>query len=152
MAWADSTNVSTTNLDSGTDSPAAARGDIKLAMDELVKVINGRDTGDGVCPLDASSKVPSDKLPDEFNTTATVDLTLDPSTGKVRIEEILNLAPQSVAQLNARTDVQQGDIAMCSDGDAGTECLAVAVVEDDSAGTETPTWKVVSIGSAISAT
>lgn len=150
MAWANSSNVSTTNLDAGTDSPAAARGDIKLAMDELVNVIDGRDTSNGVCPLDASSKVPAANLPDEFNTTATVDLVLDPSTGKVKLEEILNLAPQTVAQLNARTDITQGDIAMCSDGDAGTECLAVAVGEDDSAGA--PTWKVVSIGAAISAT
>jgi hypothetical protein len=150
MAWANSSNVSTTNLDAGTDSPAAARGDIKLAMDELVKVIDGRNTAEGVCPLDAGSKVPAANLPDEFNTTATVNLTLDPSTGKVKLEEILNLAPQTVAQLNARTDIEQGDVAFCSDGDAGTECLAVAVGEDDSAGA--PTWKVVSIGAAISAT
>ena len=41
----------------------------------------------------------------------------------------------------------QGDVAFCSNGDAGTECLAVVVIEDDSAGEMT--WKAVSIGNAI---
>ena len=41
MGWATSSNVDTGNLDSGTDSPAAARADIKAAFDELKAV--GRD-------------------------------------------------------------------------------------------------------------
>ena len=65
----------------------------------------------------------------------------------MKLEHILSLNPQTVAQLNARTDIQQGDVAFCSNGDAGTECLAVAVIESDSAGA--PDWKVVQIGNAI---
>jgi len=148
MAWGTSSNVITTNLDSGTDSPAAARADIKSALDELKAVIDGRNTANGVAGLDASSKINATQIPDEINSTTATDLTIDPSTGKVKLEEILNLAPQTVTQLNARSDIQQGDIAFCSNGDGGTECLAVAVIEDDSAGA--PTWKVVQIGSAIS--
>lgn len=150
MAWANSSNVSTANLDAGTDSPAAARPDLKAAMDELVLVIDGRNTANGVAGLDASSKLDSAQLPDEINSSTSTNLTLDPATGKVNLEEILNLAPQTVAQLNARTDIAQGDVAFCSNGDAGSECIAVAVGEDDSAGN--PTWKVVSIGAAISST
>ena len=147
MGWATAGNVVTTNLDAGTDNPAAARPDIKNAFDELKNVINGRGTADGVASLDSDSRVPSSQLPNEINSSSATNLTLDPSTGKVALEEILNLKPQTVAQLNARTDIAQGDVAFCSNGDAGTECIAVAVGEDDSAGN--PTWKVVQIGNAI---
>jgi|TARA_B100000519_G_scaffold33192_1_gene23156 hypothetical protein len=147
MGWATSGNVVTTNLDSGTDSPALARADIKTAFDELKNVIDGRATSNGVASLDSNSLVPATQIPDELNSSSGNNLTLDPSTDKVVLEHILKLNPQTVAQLNARTDITQGDIAFCSNGDAGTECLAVAVIEDDSAGN--PTWKVVSIGNAI---
>ena len=141
MAWADSNNVVTTNLDAGTDSPAAARPDLKAALDELILVIDGRGTANGVAPLNASTKISTTYLPDEFNTTALTDLTLDPSTGKVKIEEILNLQPQTVAQLNGRTDQAEGDVAYCSNGDAGSKCIAVYNGTD---------WKVVSLGATIS--
>lgn len=150
MGWGNSSNIITTNLDSGTDSPAAARADLKAALDEVTNVIDGRDTANGVAGLDGSSKIANSQLPDTIVSSSGNNLTLDPNTDKVLLEHILNLNPQTVAQLNARTDIEQGDIAFCSNGDAGTECIAVAVGEDDSAGN--PTWKVVQIGSAISAT
>jgi hypothetical protein len=150
MGWGTSSNVITTNLDSGTDSPAAARADLKAALDELTNVIDGKNTANGVAGLDGSSKIANSQLPDTLVSSSGNNLTLDPNTDKVLLEHILNLNPQTVAELNARTDIEQGDIAFCSDGDAGTECIAVAVGEDDSAGN--PTWKVVQIGSAISAT
>ena len=147
MGWGNSSNVDTTNLDSGTDSPAAARADLKTALDELTNVINGRNTANCVAGLDANSLITASQLPDEINSSSGQDLVLDPSSDVVTIEHILKLNPQTVAQLEARTDTVQGMIAFCSNGDAGSECIAVAVGEDDSAGN--PTWKVVSIGSAI---
>lgn len=150
MAWGNSSNFNTTHLTQGTDSPASAREDLRKALVELGVVCDNRGAASGVASLDAGSKIPAAQIPDELNTSSGADLVLDPSTDKVQIEHILRLNPQTVAQLNARTDIQQGDIAFCSDGDAGAECLAVAVAEDDSAGA--PTWKVVSIGVAISAT
>ena len=128
MAWGNSSNVVTTNLDSGTDSPAAARGDIKNAFDELTAVIDGRNTASGVAGLDASSKINAAQIPDELNSSTSADLTLDPDTGKVKIEEIVNLKPQTVAQLTARSDAAEGDVAYCSDGgtdSGGAPCLAV---------------------------
>ena len=128
MAWATAGNVITTNLDSGTDTPAAARPNLKAALDELIIVINGRAQASGVAPLNSSTKIDATYLPDELNTSTSTDLTLDPATGKVKIEEILNLSPQTVAQLNARTDKANGDIAFCSDGgedSAGVGCVAV---------------------------
>jgi hypothetical protein len=141
MAWGDSSNIVTTNLDAGTDSPAAARPDLKAALDELTLVIDGRAQANGVAPLNASAKILATYLPDELNSTSGTALTLDPATGKVNIEEIVNLAPQTLAQLNARTDKTEGDVAYCSNGNAGSKTLAVY---------DGTNWKVVALGATIS--
>ena len=141
MSWGTASNVITTNLDSGTDNPAAARPDLKAALDELKNVINGRGTANGVAPLDASSLINAIYLPDEINSSSGNALTIDPASGKLKLEEILNLKPQTVAQLTARTDQAEGDVAYCSDGDAGSKCIAIYNGTD---------WKVVSLGATIS--
>ena len=141
MAWGDSTNIVTTNLDAGTDTPAAARPDLKAALDELTLVINGRAQASGVAPLDASSKILATYLPNELNSTSGTALTLDPATGKVNIEEVVNLAPQTLAQLNGRTDQAEGDVAYCSNGNAGSKTVAVY---------DGSNWKVVALGATIS--
>ena len=120
MGWANASNVVTTNLDDATDSPASARADIKTAFDELSNVINGRNTASGVAGLDASSKISATQLPDEINSSTTNPLTIDPASGKLKLEEILNLNPQTKAQLNARTDKAAGDVAFCSDGESAS--------------------------------
>lgn len=143
MAWGTSSNVITTNLLSGTDSPAAARADIKSAFDELTAVIDGRNTANGVAGLDASQKITISQIPDELNSSSGQDLTLDPNTGKVKLEEILNLSPQTITQLNARTDQAAGDVAYCSDGgddSAGVGCLAVYDGTD---------WRAVQLGAVL---
>jgi hypothetical protein len=150
MAWGNSTNVVTTNLAAGTDSPALARQDLNDALLELKNVIDGRNTANGVAGLNASQKIAASQIPNELNSSSATDLTLDPATDKVRIEHIINLNPQTVAQLQGRTDVIEGDVAVCSNGDAGSYCLAVATGEDDSAGN--PIWKRIALGSEISAT
>lgn len=143
MGWGTPGNIVTTNLDDATDSPATARGDLKAALDELSNVINGRNTANGVPGLDASSKISAAQLPDEINSTAATDLTIDPTTGKVKLEEILNLKPQTTAQLNARTDQATGDVAFCSDGggdSAGVGCIAVYDGTD---------WRAIQLGDTI---
>jgi len=147
MAWGNSSNVSTTNLDSGTDSPALARVDLKAALDELTAVIDGRGAINGVASLDASAKVINTELPDTLVSSSGVNLTLDPATGKVVLEEVLNLKPQTVTQLNTRTDVAEGDVAFCSNGDAGSPCVAVALAPD-SAGEVN--WYKIALGALIS--
>ena len=141
MGWGTSSNVSTTNLNDATDSPAAARPDIKAAFDELIIVIDGRNTANGVAGLDGTSKIIAAQLPDEINSTSATDLTLDPATGKVNIEEILQLKPQTLTELNARGDKEAGDLAYCSNGNAGATTLAVY---------DGANWKVVALGSTIS--
>lgn len=119
MTWpANTTNVVTTNLDSGTDNPASARADLKAALDELKNVISGRNQASGVAGLDGSSKILAAQLPDEINSSAATDLVLDPTTGRVKIEDVLWINPQTRAQLYSRTDLADGMIAMASDGDS----------------------------------
>ena len=119
MAWpTDSGNIDTSNLDSGTDNPAAARPNLKTALDELANVIDGRNQASGVAGLDASSKISNTQLPDTIISSATNDITLDPNTGRVVIENVMKLTPTTRADLYARTDLEDGMIAMASDGDS----------------------------------
>jgi hypothetical protein len=140
MGWATSSNVSVINLTNATDSPASARPDLKAALEELINVINGRNTANGVAGLNASSKITASQIPDEINSSSATNLTLDPATGKVKLEEILNLAPQTVSQLNARTDQAAGDVAYCTDGNSSSPCLAIYNGTD---------WKIVALGGTI---
>jgi len=139
MAWpASDTNIITTNLDSASDSPASARADLKLALDELANVINGRGEASGVAPLNSSSKVTNTYLPDTFVSSSGIDILLQPDTNRVNVEDVINLTPLTLAQLaSAIPTPEEGDVAYATNGDAGSKCL---VVYD---GTN---WKVVSLG------
>jgi hypothetical protein len=118
MAWANVSNVTTNNLDSALDSPAEARVEIYNALLELQNVINGRGAVDGVASLDSNTKIPSAQMPDEINSSASTDLTLDPTTGVVVIEDIVKLTPITRSAAYAVTAPQDGMIAMMSDGDS----------------------------------
>ena len=119
MAWpTNSTNINTTNLDSCTDSPASARADLKTALDELANVIDGRNQASGVAGLDASSKISASQIPNELNSTSGNDITLDPATSVVTVENIIKLTPQTTAQLNAQAGLADGMCAFCSDAQA----------------------------------
>jgi len=116
MTWpTNSSNIVTTNLDSGTDSPAAARANLKTALDELANVINGRNQASGVAGLNASSQISASQIPNELNSTSGNDITLDPATSIVTVENIIKLTPQTTAQLNAQSGLADGMIAFCSD-------------------------------------
>jgi hypothetical protein len=140
MSWGDSGNVVTTNLDSDADDPSLARADLKEALDELVAVIDGRGAASGVASLGTDTKVPNTQLPDELISSSTQNLILNPDTDRVAIENIINLNPQTVAELTALSAVE-GDVAYCSNGDSGSKCIAIYNGTD---------WKVVSLGATIS--
>lgn len=63
MPWGNPASVITANLAAGSASPAAARPDLKAALDELLAVINGRGAASGVASLDSTSRMPSGQLP-----------------------------------------------------------------------------------------
>ncbi len=119
MAWpANANNISTTNLDAGTDNPATARADLKAALDEITNLINGRNQASGVAGLDASSKISNTQLPDTIISSSSTDLTLTPNTGTVNINSVIQMNPQSRSALYARSDLADGMIAVASDGDS----------------------------------
>jgi hypothetical protein len=118
MAWATVGNVTTTHLDSANDSPAEARIELYNALLELQNVINGRGAVNGVASLDATTKIPSAQMPDEINSSTSTDLTLDPATGVVVVEDIIKLNPVSRANAYAVSNKVDGMMAMLSDGDS----------------------------------
>jgi hypothetical protein len=142
MSWGTAANVTTNNLNSSTDDPSQARVELYNALIELIAVINGRGAANGVASLSASSKIPSAQLPDTISSSSGQPLLLSPSSGRVTIEDILKLTPLTVSELEALTAFE-GDIAYCSNGAAGSKCLAVYNGTD---------WKVVSFGATISST
>lgn len=141
MTWATAGNITTEHLNNGNDSPASAREEIKSALDELTNVANGLNTAGGAAKLDATTT----KVIANLGVQSTQDLILTPGSGfTVNIQDVLNLNPKTVAELNALTS-EDGDIAFCSNGDAGSRCLAVYSEADS-------TWKKISLGTTISAT
>tara|TARA_R100000995_G_scaffold28545_2_gene12520 strand:- start:1307 stop:1738 length:432 start_codon:yes stop_codon:yes gene_type:complete len=118
MAWATVGNVTTTHLDSADDSPAQARVELLNALLELQNVINGRGAVNGVASLDANTKVPSAQMPDEINSSGSTDLTLDPATGIVAVEDIIKLNPITRTAAYAVSNLADGMMAMMSDGDS----------------------------------
>lgn len=141
MGWGTVGNVTTTHLDSATDDPSQARVELYNALVELQAVINGRGAASGVASLNTSSVIPAAQLPDTIQSSSGNPLLLQPDTGRVTIEDILLLTPQTVTELNALSS-SAGDVAYCSNGDAGSPCIAVY---------NGTAWKVISFGSTISA-
>lgn len=146
MGWGTAGNVTTNNLNAGTDDPSLAREELYNALIELLAVINGRGSSNGVAPLNSSSKISNSYLPDTISSSASTDLTISPTTARTVFEDIISLTPKTVAEL-ILLDANAGDIAYCSDGAAGQPCLAVCTGTTDSNGTE---WFRISLGAQIS--
>ena len=116
--------IGTGNVDNAGDSPASARADIKSAFDQINGITNSYDSASGIAALDASGLIVNTKLPDTLQSSSGNNLTLNPNTGTVKINNIIELTPRTTAQLTALT-VAEGTIAVCTDGDGGSDCLAV---------------------------
>jgi hypothetical protein len=120
MTWGNSGNIVTSALDAASDNPSTARAHLKDALDELTNVINGLDTTGGAAKIDATSG----KIIANTGVQSSGDLNLSPTSNKVAITNIVNLNPQTVAELNAIGTKVLGDVAFCSNGAAGADCLA----------------------------
>jgi hypothetical protein len=145
MGWGTSGNVTTVHLNSGSDDPSQARVEIYNALVELQAVIAGRATSNGVAPLGSDSKVANTYLPDTITSSFATDLTVAPATNRTVFQNIISLTPRTVSQLII-LNANAGDIAFCSDGDAGQPCIAVCTGSTDSNGTE---WFRISLGTQI---
>jgi len=134
-AFPSSTTLTTDNLDNATDSPASARTEIKDSIDAVSDIIASYDQTSGIAALDSSGKIANTKLPSTL-VTSSGNLVLDPSTDVVEIQNILQLTPQTTAQLTGIGSPATGSVAYCSDGDAGNPCIAVYTGSN---------WKVLDI-------
>lgn len=134
-------DIVTTNLDSDSDSPAAARVQILQAVQALNIIIAGAGVADGVALLNSGGSIPGSQIPSSIAPTGI--LTLAPTDGFVKIEDVLRLQIFTTDQLEAVVSTAAGDLAFVSDGDAGDPCIAV------NDGTD---WLRISLGTAISAT
>lgn len=115
MAWGNSGNVSTDNLNDPTDSPASARADLKSALDELTAVIDGLGTAGGAAKIESNGYISANVT---AVSTSTGDLTVSSATNMVKIQNFINLSPVAYASLPAAP--AQGDVAFLTTDGAGT--------------------------------
>ena len=130
-------SVTTTNLDAGTDDPSLARADLLDAVQKLNTIIAEGGAANGVALLNGSTKLSSTQMPATI--TATGVQVINPSSGVVHLQDILRLTSKTTAELNALSP-NEGDIAYCSDGNAGAKTMAVY---------DGSNWKVVALGATI---
>lgn len=131
--------ITTSNLDAGSDDPSQARADLLSAVEALNTIIDEAGTAEGVALLNLSGQLPSDQIPNTIAPTSGV-LTLAPTSGKVKIQDVLRLQILSFDDIEGLENNAEGDVVYCSNGDAGDPCLAVYNGTD---------WLRVSLGSAI---
>lgn len=112
---ANANNIVTTNLDAASDDPSQARANLKSALDEITNIINARGQASGIASLDSNTLIPAAQIPNELNSSSGENLTLDPATGIVVIEDVLKLNPKTKSQLNAFSGLADGMMAFCSD-------------------------------------
>jgi len=132
-------SVTTTNLDAGTDDPSLARADLLDGVQKLNTIISEGGAANGVALLDSSAKLSANQMPTTI--TATGVQVLNPSSGVVHIQDVLRLTSKTVAELTALSP-NEGDIAYCSNGNAGAKTMAIY---------DGTNWKVVALGATISA-
>lgn len=115
--------VSTTNLDSSTDDPSAARADLLDAVQKLNTIIDEANAALGVALLNSSGKISATAIPNSLTSSGT--LQLKPSNGVVSVSDILRMNTLTTAETEALVGSQAGDMVMVSDGDSGEITLAV---------------------------
>jgi hypothetical protein len=118
MTFPSGSQVSTTELDSGSGSPANARAQILSAMQNLNLITAEVNTIGNVVVLDSAGQVPSTSIPQ--NITPSNNLTLAPTTGVVKIEDYLRMQIVTKATVLALTTQTIGDIVFVADDLTGT--------------------------------
>ena len=106
-------SVNTTNLDSATDDPSAARADLLDAVEKLNLVITEAGTATGVALLDGSGYIPVATIPPTIS-TASSTITFQPGSGVVQINNVLRLNQLPTATILTFTGNVSGDMVMCS--------------------------------------
>ena len=135
------TQIDTTNLDSQTDSPAAARADLYNAVVALNTIISEGNGANGVAVLNGDGRLNGAQMPQSI--TPAGGLTLAPANSIVTLNSVLRMNPLNVTQVNLLVASVEGDTVFVENGDAGSPCIAVYDGTD---------WLKITLGAAISAT
>jgi hypothetical protein len=106
--------VNTTNLESGSSDPSAARSDLLDALEKLNDIIEGANTASGVLVLTGSGLVPGNRLPSQIALPAGIQV-INPASGVVNIRDVLRMQATPTEDILALADPQAGDIAFSSD-------------------------------------
>lgn len=114
---ANTTQVSTDNLDSGADDPSLARADLLQCVQLVNEIIAGQNAASGVAVLDGSGKIPQTQLPQSITYTGAGFQIINPTSGFVEIQNLLRLFPLTKAQVTATSTATlvAGTIAYCAD-------------------------------------
>lgn len=122
-----STQVATTHLDSGSDDPSQARGDLLQAVTLLNEIVAGQNAADGVAILDSQGAIPYNRLPQSIAWQGVGNQIIAPVSGIVEIQDIMRLTPLLKAQVLSvsTTTLTAGCIAYCSDISTGTAGIVV---------------------------
>ena len=118
------TPVNTTNLDSGSDSPANARADLLDAVQKLNTIINEAGDANGVCVLTGTGKIPASAVPAQITLDAGVQV-INPVDGIVNIRDVLRLQQMTSVDILALASPVAGDIAFATDGDSTAPALCI---------------------------
>lgn len=115
-----STAIPTTNLTSTSD-PSLARADLLTAVEYINTIIDEKNTANGVVVALGDGMISPTLMPQTISPTG--QLTLAPSNGFVKVEDILRLQLIPTAVLKNVADVVAGDIALSSDADSGNPAI-----------------------------
>lgn len=124
MAWP-ANDLTTIYLSSDSSSILLARPEIYNTVIAVRSIIDSRGAPSGVASLDVAGYVPVAELPPTHKSFGSVHLTLESGTGKVIIKDFIELTPFTQAQLDAKTNLKIGDLAICSDGDGGEPGISI---------------------------
>ena len=113
---ASTTQIPTTNLDSGSDDPSLARLDLLQCITVVNEIVAGRDAALGAATLDSNAKIPSNRLPQLIAWNGAGNQVIAPANAIVEIQSVLVLSPltkQDIQSVSTST-LQIGSIAFCS--------------------------------------
>lgn len=133
------TQISTDNLDSGSDNPALARADLLQTVQLVNQIIAGQNAAGGALVLDGTGLVPSSRFPQTISYSGGGNQIISPANGVVEIQSLVRLAPLLKVQVQAinTATLASGTVAYCSNVSTGTAAL---VVWNGSA------WKQIALG------
>lgn len=130
----------TNGVDSGTSSPADGRQNIKDAITALNAIIDSPNTAYNVCVLDGNGQVPSTSIPGTVVTPS--DLSLQPGSGVVKINDFLRLQIVTKTSVLARSYNAFGDMVLYADDLTGANA-GIAIWDGSH-------WKIIASLSGLS--